>query len=46
MLGKRLHLAALLNRKLAQMPFQLTEPVWIETDDGQNRTCACASSVP
>ena len=33
MLGKRLHLSALLNRKLAQMPFQLAEPVWIEDDD-------------
>ncbi|PDT74165.1 wax ester/triacylglycerol synthase family O-acyltransferase [Bradyrhizobium sp. C9] len=33
MLGKRLHLSGLLNRKLAQMPFQLAEPVWIEDDD-------------
>ncbi|WP_083632659.1 wax ester/triacylglycerol synthase family O-acyltransferase [Bradyrhizobium sp. NAS96.2] len=33
MLGKRLHLSVLLNRKLAQMPFQLAEPVWIEDDD-------------
>jgi diacylglycerol O-acyltransferase / wax synthase len=33
MLGKRLHLSALLNRKLAQMPFQLAEPVWIDDDD-------------
>ena len=33
MLGKRLHLSALLNRKLAQMPFQLAEPVWVEDDD-------------
>ena len=33
MLGKRLHLSALLNRKLAQMPFQLAEPVWIKDDD-------------
>jgi len=32
LLGKRLHLSALLNRKLAQMPFQLAEPVWIEDD--------------
>lgn len=33
MIGKRLHLSAVLNRKLAQMPFQLAEPVWIEDDD-------------
>jgi len=33
MLGKRLHLATVLNRKLAQMPFELAEPVWIEDDD-------------
>src|SRR5262249_38093098 len=33
MLGRRLHLSALLIRKLAQMPFQLAEPVWIEDDD-------------
>src|SRR5260221_14658368 len=33
LLDKRLHLSALLNRKLAQMPFQLAEPVWIEDDD-------------
>ena len=33
MLGKRLHLASVLNRKLAQMPFELAEPVWIEDDD-------------
>jgi len=33
LLGKRLHLSALLNRKLAQMPFELAEPVWIEDDD-------------
>src|ERR1700747_612362 len=33
LIGKRLHLSALLNRKLAQMPFQLAEPVWIEDDD-------------
>src|SRR5436309_1348716 len=32
MLGKRLHLAAVLTRKLAQMPFELAEPVWIEDD--------------
>jgi diacylglycerol O-acyltransferase len=33
LLGKRLHLSSLLTRKLAQMPFQLAEPVWIEDDD-------------
>lgn len=33
MLGKRLHLAEFLSRKLAQMPFELAEPVWIEDDD-------------
>ena len=33
MLGKRLHLALVLTRKLAQMPFELAEPVWIEDDD-------------
>ncbi|MBR1228022.1 wax ester/triacylglycerol synthase family O-acyltransferase [Bradyrhizobium sp. AUGA SZCCT0176] len=33
MLGKRLHLASVLCRKLAQMPFELAEPVWIEDDD-------------
>src|SRR5260370_40675025 len=33
LLGKRLPLSSFLNRKLAQMPFQLAEPVWIEDDD-------------
>lgn len=33
MLGKRLHLASVLTRKLAPMPFELAEPVWIEDDD-------------
>src|SRR6266404_1269256 len=33
MLAKRLHLASVLTRKLAQMPFELAEPVWIEDDD-------------
>lgn len=33
MLGRRLHLASVLCRKLAQMPFELAEPVWIEDDD-------------
>lgn len=33
MLGKRLHLASVMSRKLAQMPFELAEPVWIDDDD-------------
>ena len=33
MLGKRLHLASVMCRKLAQMPFELAEPVWIDDDD-------------
>jgi WS/DGAT/MGAT family acyltransferase len=33
MLAKRLHLSSLLTRKLAQMPFELADPVWIEDDD-------------
>lgn len=33
MIGKRLHLASVLTRKLAQMPFELAEPVWIDDDD-------------
>src|SRR6201988_4953537 len=33
MSAKRLHVASVLHRKLAQMPFQLAEPVWIEDDD-------------
>ena len=33
MIGKRLHIASVLHRKLAQMPFELAEPVWIEDDD-------------
>jgi WS/DGAT/MGAT family acyltransferase len=33
MLDKRLHLATVLTRKLAQMPFDLAEPVWIGDDD-------------
>ena len=33
MLGRRLHLSSVLTRKLAQMPFELAEPVWIEDDD-------------
>ena len=33
MLRKRLHIASVLTRKLAQMPFELAEPVWVEDDD-------------
>ncbi|HMO44566.1 MAG TPA: wax ester/triacylglycerol synthase family O-acyltransferase [Rubrivivax sp.] len=33
MIGKRLHVAPILGRKLAPMPFELTEPVWIDDDD-------------
>ena len=33
MLGRRLHLSSLLTRKLASMPFELADPVWIEDDD-------------
>ena len=33
LIGKRMHLCGLFNRKLAQMPFELAEPVWIEDDD-------------
>src|SRR5215813_2746538 len=33
LIGKRMHLAPVLTRKLAQMPFELAEPVWIEDDD-------------
>jgi len=33
MIGKRMHLASVLTRKLAPMPFELAEPVWIEDDD-------------
>lgn len=33
MIGKRLHLASVLMRKLAPMPFELAEPVWIDDDD-------------
>ena len=31
-IGKRVHLASVLTRKLAQMPFELAEPVWIDDD--------------
>ena len=33
MIGNRMHLATVLTRKLAQMPFELAEPVWIDDDD-------------
>ena len=32
-LAKRLHLARLFRRKLAPMPFELADPVWIDDDD-------------
>lgn len=31
--AKRMHLASIFHRKLAQMPFELAEPVWIEDHD-------------
>ena len=33
MIAKRLHLGSIFHRKLAQMPFELSDPVWIEDDD-------------
>ncbi|MEO6408241.1 MAG: wax ester/triacylglycerol synthase family O-acyltransferase [Burkholderiaceae bacterium] len=33
MVAERRHLGSLFNRKLAQMPFELADPVWIEDDD-------------
>ncbi len=33
LLANRIHLARLLHRKLAPMPFELGDPVWIEDDD-------------
>lgn len=33
MIRDRMHLAPMFTRKLAQMPFELAEPVWIEDDD-------------
>jgi diacylglycerol O-acyltransferase / wax synthase len=33
MVGKRLHISPVLDRKLAPMPFELAEPVWIDDDD-------------
>jgi diacylglycerol O-acyltransferase len=32
-LAKRLHLARIFHRKLATMPFELADPVWIDDDD-------------
>jgi diacylglycerol O-acyltransferase len=32
-LAKRMHLARLFRRKLAPMPFELADPVWIDDDD-------------
>ncbi|MBS0316452.1 MAG: wax ester/triacylglycerol synthase family O-acyltransferase [Proteobacteria bacterium] len=32
-IGERMHLVTLFHRKLAQMPFELADPVWIEDDD-------------
>ena len=33
MVAARMHLSSVLTRKLAQMPFELAEPVWIEDED-------------
>src|SRR5215471_3080358 len=33
LVSRRMHLAPALTRKLAQMPFELAEPLWIEDDD-------------
>ncbi len=33
LIAQRMHLASIFHRKLAQMPFELAEPVWIEDDD-------------
>ncbi len=33
MVAQRRHLGSVFNRKLAQMPFELADPVWIEDDD-------------
>ena len=30
MIAARMHLCSIFHRKLAQMPFELTDPVWIE----------------
>jgi diacylglycerol O-acyltransferase / wax synthase len=31
--GSRLHLASVFERKLAQMPFEMSNPVWVDDDD-------------
>jgi diacylglycerol O-acyltransferase / wax synthase len=31
--GNRLHLASVFERKLAQMPFEMSNPVWVDDDD-------------
>ncbi|HRY90465.1 MAG TPA: wax ester/triacylglycerol synthase family O-acyltransferase, partial [Rubrivivax sp.] len=33
LIGKRMHLSSIMTRKLATMPFELAEPVWIQDDD-------------
>jgi diacylglycerol O-acyltransferase len=33
LLARRLHLAPIFRRKLAEMPLQFANPVWVETDD-------------
>ena len=33
LIAKRIHLCSIFHRKLAQMPFELADPVWIEDDD-------------
>ncbi len=33
LIAKRMHLLSIFHRKLAPMPFELAEPVWIEDDD-------------
>lgn len=33
LIGQRMHLCSLFHRKLAQMPFELADPVWIDDDD-------------
>lgn len=32
-IGSRLHLAPMFTRKLALMPFELADPVWVDDDD-------------
>ncbi|MFM0326927.1 WS/DGAT/MGAT family O-acyltransferase [Caballeronia glebae] len=33
LLAKRLHLCSVFHRKLAQMPFELADPIWVEDED-------------